>query len=75
MVNSGVIRHRVLGIKNSNKYIILSLIEEIVGYRIVVVIIDYLKGKRQILLTVVAFVLSFHTNLVCIYKLNDKNVY
>ena len=75
MVNSGVIRYRVLGIKNSDKYIILSLIEEIVGYGIVVVIIDYLKGKRQILLTVVAFVLSFHTNLVCIHKLNNKNVY
>jgi hypothetical protein len=33
------------------------------------------KGKKQILLTEAAFVPSFHTNLVCIQKLNDKGVY
>jgi len=49
--------------------------KEIVEYGTAVVIRDHLKGKRQILLIAAAFVLSFHTNLVCIYKLNNKNVY
>ena len=49
--------------------------EKIKGYRIVAVIIDYLEGKRQILLIGAAFILSFYTNLVYIQKLNNKDVY
>ena len=40
--------------------------KKIVKYRIAAVIIDYLEGKRQILLIGAAFILSFYTNLVCI---------
>ena len=49
--------------------------EEIVGYGTATVTIDHPDGKRQILLTGAAFVPSFHTNLVCLQKLNDKGVY
>jgi len=33
------------------------------------------KGKKKILLTGAAYVLSFYTNLVYIWKLNNKGVY
>jgi hypothetical protein len=49
--------------------------EDIVGYRTAIVTIDHLEGKRQMQLLRAAYVLSFHTNLVCLQKLNDKGVY
>jgi len=41
-------------------------IEEIVGFSIATVTINNPKGKKKILLTRAAYVLSFYTNLVCI---------
>jgi len=52
-----------------------SHIEEIIGYSIAIVIINNLKGKRQIRLLGVAFILGFYTNLVYLNKLNNKGVY
>ena len=49
--------------------------EEIVGFRIAIVTINTLKGKEQILLIGVAYILGFHTNLVYTRKLNNKEVY
>src|SRR5436853_1907111 len=46
--------------------------EEIISFRIAVVIIDTPKGKEQILLIGAAYILGFHTNLVYIQKLNKK---
>jgi len=52
-----------------------SHIEEVVGYGTAAVTIDHPKGKRQIQLSGAAFIPGFHTNLVCLNKLNDKGVY
>ena len=49
--------------------------EEIVGYGTAVVMIDYPEGKRQIELLEAAYILGFYTNLVCLKKLNNKNVF
>ena len=39
--------------------------EEIIGFRTAMIIIDTPKGKEQILLIGAAYILGFHTNLVC----------
>ena len=49
--------------------------EEIVGYGTAVVTIDHPKGKRQIELLEAAFIPGFHTNLVCLKKLNNNGVF
>ena len=49
--------------------------EEIVGYSIVIIIINYPKSKRQIEFLKVAYILGFYTNLVCLKKLNNKGVF
>ena len=59
----------------SDRIYVGSHTEEIVGFGTAAVTIDHSKGKKQILLTGAAYVPGFHTNLVCIQKLNDKGVY
>ena len=49
--------------------------EEIIGYGTAAVTISHLDGKKQILLIGAAYILNFYTNLVCIYKLNNKDIY
>ena len=49
--------------------------EEIIGFGTAMVTINMPEGKEQILFIGAAYVLGFHTNLVCIQKLNDKEVY
>ena len=49
--------------------------EEIVGFGTAEVTIDHPKGKKKIQLSGAAYIPGFHTNLVCLQKLNDKGVY
>ena len=49
--------------------------EEIISYNIAIVIINYPKGKRQIELLEVAYILGFYINLICLQKLNNKGVF
>src|SRR6266576_3248663 len=49
--------------------------EKIVGYGTAAVTIDHPDGKKQIRLSQVAYIPGFHTNLVCLQKLNKKGVY
>ena len=52
-------------IKPTLDYIYIGLyIEEIVGFSIAKVIINYLKGKKKIQLLGVAYILGFYINLV-----------
>ena len=49
--------------------------EKIVGYGTAAVTIDHPDGKKQIRLSQAAYIPGFHTNLVCLQKLNEKGVY
>ena len=49
--------------------------DEIVGYRTAIVIFNTPEGKEQIQLVGAAYILDFHTSLVCLQKLNNKSVF
>ena len=50
-------------------------IEEIIGFKTAVVILDMPKGKEQILFIKAAYILGFYTSLIYTRKLNKKEVY
>ena len=49
--------------------------ENIKGFRIAKVIVITLLGKQKIYLINAVYVLGFHINLVCNYRLNEKGVF
>jgi len=50
-------------------------IEKIISFSTAIVTINILNSKEQILLIKAVYIPNFHTNLVCIKKLNNKGVY
>ena len=63
-------------IKPASEYIYTSIYtENIIGYSTAAVTIDHPDSKKQIWLSQVAYIPGFHTNLVCLQKLNEKGVY
>ena len=49
--------------------------KQIIGFKTAIITLNIPKGKEQILLIGAAYILGFHTSLVCTQKLNEKEVY
>jgi hypothetical protein len=63
-------------IKPVLEYIYTGLyINEIIGYKTAIVIIDIPKGKEQVELIRVVYILGFYISLICLQKLNNKGVF
>ena len=78
-MNIHVINNRVRFIGDirlaSNQLYARSSIENIKGFGIAKVIVITPLGKKKIYLNEAVYILGFHTNLVCMRRLNKKGVF